>query len=75
MFKFITMFLLFLIYASSSFPQVNTEKFRREFDETGIFGKVSLAAGLASGNSEFVNVKSAARIDYAGKAIVSSERI
>ncbi len=30
-------------------------------------GKVSLAAGFASGNSEYVNVKSAARIDYGVK--------
>lgn len=47
--------------------QVNTEKFRKEFEEVGFFGNVSFAAGLASGNSEFVKVKGASRIDYAGK--------
>lgn len=55
------------LFFLSAYAQVNTEKFRKEFNETGFFGKVSLAAGLASGNSEFVNVKSAARVDYAGK--------
>jgi putative salt-induced outer membrane protein YdiY len=67
MFKFILIFIVFLICASFSFPQVNTEKFRKENEEEGISGKVSLAAGFASGNSEFVNVKSAARIDYSIK--------
>jgi putative salt-induced outer membrane protein YdiY len=67
MFKFISIFIMFLIWTSFSIPQVNTEKFRKENEEEGISGKVSLAAGFASGNSEFVNVKSAARIDYSVK--------
>ena len=68
MFRFIAISLGFLIFASFSFPQVNTEKFRKENEEKGISGNVSLAAGFASGNSEFVNVKSAARIDYSLKS-------
>ena len=46
--------------------QVNTEKFRKEFVETGFYGKVSLAAGFAAGNSDFVKAKGSSRIDYAG---------
>ncbi len=65
MFKFITIFLVFLIHISFSFSQINTEKFRKENESEGFSGKVSLAAGFASGNSEFVNIKSAARVDYA----------
>lgn len=57
---------LILLINSSTFSQVNTEKFRRELDETGFLGKISLAGGLASGNSEFVKVKGGLRIDYAG---------
>ena len=64
MFKFNTIFIVFLVCASFSYSQVNTEKFRKENEEAGISGKVSLAAGFASGNSEYVNVKSGARIDY-----------
>ena len=65
--KFIIIFVVLLGYVSFSFPQVNTEKFRKENEEVGISGKISLAAGFASGNSEYVNVKSAARIDYSIK--------
>ena len=60
---------IILLVNSNVNPQVNTEKFRKENEEEGISGKVTLAAGFASGNSEFVNVKSAARIDYAGKGV------
>jgi len=67
MFKFISIFIAFFICTSFSFAQVNTEKFRKENGAKGFSGKVSLAAGFASGNSEFVNVKSGARIDYSVK--------
>jgi putative salt-induced outer membrane protein YdiY len=65
--KLFYLFAILALFLNNISAQVNTEKFRKEFDETGFFGKISLAAGLASGNSEFVNVKSAARVDYAGK--------
>ena len=65
--KFITILIVFLFYSSFSFSQVNTEKFRKENEKEGFSGNVLLAAGFASGNSEYVNVKSAARIDYSIK--------
>lgn len=49
------------------FPQVNTEKLRKDFDETGFFGNVSLAGSITSGNSEFVSVKGGMRVDYASE--------
>jgi len=61
-----TLVLSVVLLTASAFSQVNTEKFRKEFEETGFYGKVSLAGGLASGNSEFVKVKGGLRIDYTG---------
>jgi putative salt-induced outer membrane protein YdiY len=66
MIRFIVI-LAFIQFFNPVYSQVNTEKFRKEFKESGFYGNVSLAAGLAKGNSEFVKVKSSARIDYAGK--------
>ncbi|HVO74565.1 MAG TPA: DUF481 domain-containing protein [Ignavibacteriaceae bacterium] len=51
----------------SSYSQVNTEKFRKESEKPGFSGNASAAAGLASGNSEFVKVNSGLRLDYSGK--------
>ena len=50
--------LTFIQFFSPIYSQVNTEKFRKEFKKSGFYGKMSLAAGLAKGNSEFVKVKS-----------------
>jgi len=58
--------LMTILIVNPSYPQVNTEKFRKESEETGFSGNVSLSAGLASGNSDFVKVNSGLRIDYAG---------
>ncbi len=57
---------LTVLFCVSNYSQVNTERFRKEYDKTGIYGNISLAAGLASGNSEFVKVKGSSRIDYKG---------
>ncbi len=60
-------FLFILVLTLNIKAQVNTEKFRKEFEQTGVYGKVSVAAGFASGNSEFVKVKGGARLDYSGE--------
>jgi len=64
MFRSLLVFLIFLI-STHSFSQVNTEKFRKQLEETGFYGDVSMAAGFASGNSDFVKAKGGLRIDYA----------
>jgi putative salt-induced outer membrane protein YdiY len=62
------LFILFILFYSNITAQVNTEKLRKELDETGIFGNVSLAGSITSGNSEFVSVKAGMRIDYANES-------
>lgn len=69
MIKIVLSFILIQLFLTSSYSQVNTEKFRKEFEETGFFGKVALATGFASGNSEFVKAKGASRIDYDGNGV------
>lgn len=61
-------FYLLILFGSINLiaiAQVNTEKFRKDFEETGFFGNISLAGSITSGNSEFVLVKGGTRIDYA----------
>ncbi|RPI68917.1 MAG: DUF481 domain-containing protein [Ignavibacteriales bacterium] len=60
------LYIFLVLFVSISLAQVNTEKFRKDFDQHGFFGSISLAAGFASGNSEFVKAKGGLRIDYAG---------
>ena len=57
-------YLFIVVFVNTLSAQVNTEKFRKESDKPGYSGSISLAAGLASGNSEFVKAKGGLRIDY-----------
>jgi hypothetical protein len=66
MIRFIVI-LLFIQFFNQAYSQVNTEKFRKDFKESGFYGSVGIAIGLAKGNSEFIKAESSARIDYAGK--------
>jgi hypothetical protein len=59
--------LIFVQFFNQVYSQVNTEKFRKKFKESGFYGNASLAAGLAKGNSEFFKAEGSARIDYAGE--------
>lgn len=58
------MSLMFMAYAVPISAQVNTEKLRRADSTTGVFFNTSLSLGIVRGNSEYVSVRGAARLDY-----------
>ena len=56
---------VFVTASHSAIAQVNTEKLRRADSTTGVFFNTSLSFGIVRGNSEYVSVRGAARLDYA----------
>ncbi len=56
-----------LVLSSSAFSQVNTEKLRKNANETGIFTDFNLAGTFTSGNTEYVRFNTGLRFDYIGQ--------
>ncbi len=71
LFKLTTGFLLIalaLLLNSNASAQINTEKYRKYYDDkTGFIFNLSTAISLKAGNTEYTAYKGAARLDYNGK--------
>lgn len=61
-FLFITT--IFLLFCSSIFSQVNTERFREDADTIGFSGYIDLEGILATGNSDFQLISVGSRLNY-----------
>jgi len=64
-----TLLLFILIQVSTSFAQVNTEKFRKYYDKEGFIYTLKTNFTYKSGNSEYGAINGLARIDYNGKKL------
>lgn len=60
-----TIYLVLLFFwASSLFAQINTEVFRKEFSEDGIYHKINVDLGITKGNTEYTTIRPSYRIDW-----------
>ncbi|MFC2170948.1 hypothetical protein ACFLQJ_03105, partial [Calditrichota bacterium] len=63
--KFVGLFLIvFIITGSISESQVNTESLRKGYLTDGFHADVNLDAGIVSGNSDLLQIKTSLRADY-----------
>jgi hypothetical protein len=67
MVSYLVILLLAVLTASTTFGQVNTEKFRRHLKKDGFVFTAGLSFGYSGGNSDYVSAEATARIDYNGK--------
>jgi putative salt-induced outer membrane protein YdiY len=62
--RIIKLTLILFVLTFQLYAQVNTERMRKEISEEGLYGDLSAALSLKSGNSEYYSVKGDFRIDY-----------
>lgn len=56
--------ILIIILQQTVHAQVNTEVFRKEFSEDGIYHKINFDLGITKGNTEYTTVRPAYRVDW-----------